>query len=98
MENKQLGTYTYKQFAGNLLDALHNRMVPTFNTHQMRVQVIGETQRKYKVRYLGLHANGTRVGHETWVGKTKVALDRPELFPREDDAAIRAKRWDLERD
>lgn len=87
---KKLGTYTYKRFAGQVLDTRHNRNKPTFTEHTLRVEVLGETLRKYQVKYLGFHANGAAVGYVTWVKKDKVALDVAEPTqvqpgpPRED--------------
>lgn len=74
----KLGTYTYKQFTGQVLDTRHNRYKPTFAICTMRVEVVDETQRKYRVKYNGFHANGARPGTLAWVGKEKVKLDAEE--------------------
>ena len=60
------GTYRYKQY---------NVFTREFTPHTLRVEIIDETPTQYKVKYLGLHANGNRPGYITRVRKDKVKLD-----------------------
>lgn len=58
------GTYTYRvtDYRGGYTD------------QSVRVVVVGETAKSYKVKLLGFGANGTRPGHVTHVRKKAVSL------------------------
>ena len=43
-----------------------------YDTHYMRVEVLGETPKCYRVKYLDCHANGARPGTVTLVRKQNV--------------------------
>lgn len=53
-----------------------------FRAWQMRVEIVGETAKSYKVRYLEPHANGTRPGAIAWVRKTNIT---PKVRPAVND-------------
>lgn len=76
---KKLGTYTYKRYLGQ---AQHRsgRTNPVFELLTLRVEIVDETQRKYRVKYLGFHASGEQPGGLHWVGKDKVKLDEVRLL------------------
>lgn len=48
---------------------------PRYDSHKMRVEVIGETNASYRVRYLERHANGAPIGTVATVRKKNVKLD-----------------------
>lgn len=62
----KLGTYRYKHY---------NVFTREFTAHTLRVEIIGESEKRYQVRYMGFHANGQRPNYTTWVGKNKVTVD-----------------------
>ena len=42
--------------------------------YSLRVEIIGETVKSYRVRYLSYHQNGNGPGYVTWVRRRKVKL------------------------
>ena len=77
-----LGTYHYKTYTYS------GARPELFAAHKMRVEVLKATQRKYYVRYMGLHANGAAVNSLHWVKQSKVFLDDPAaIVPRETQPA-----------
>lgn len=54
---------------------------PTLKGYSLRVEVIGETAKSYRVRYLGFHANGAPPGTVTWVALRKVKIDGEAFKP-----------------
>lgn len=65
------GTYHYRYFTGQ---TTYWRK-PVFADCTLRVEVVEETKTSYRVKYLGLHANGAAVGSLHWVRKDKVRID-----------------------
>ena len=66
-----LGNYTYKTYTCT------SGRPKLLGTHTLRVEVLKATQRKFLVRYMGFHANGSAVNSLHWVGQQKVKLDDP---------------------
>ena len=62
------GTYTYTK-------TVQMYPTPQYAPQEMRVEVIGETDKSYNVKYLEFHANGRRPGSTAWVQKRKVKID-----------------------
>lgn len=77
---RTLGTYKYRAIRHGEYTMVRGKQVPVFDTHEMRVEILGQSCRKYYVKYLGFHANGQKTGHVTWVTKIKVKLDE-EVAP-----------------
>lgn len=50
-------------------------------THTTSVEIIGETDKSYKVRFLGFGINGTRPGYETYVRKKAVTVSSAAPVP-----------------
>lgn len=74
-----LGYYKYKTYS-----YASGRPVLT-GSHCLRVEVLRATLRKYHVRYLGFHANGSAVNSLHWVKQEKVQLDDPAAeIPRQE--------------
>lgn len=76
---KRLGLYTY-------LYRVRNYGVGQYESANMRVEIVGERSNRYRVKYLGLHANGAAFGTLHWVRKDKVHEDSPppaEVVERE---------------
>lgn len=68
------GTYFYTHAA---------KVYPTVElaSYSLRVEVIDQTAKSYKIKYLEFHANGARPGTTAWVQKRKVKLDGEAVKP-----------------
>lgn len=82
-----IGTYYYAALI-NLYP------VKVFGPCKMRVEIIAETPKSYKIRYKEPHANGAAVGTETWVqrkhvktddGNTHAPIDKDVRLPYKDN-------------
>ena len=68
------GTYTYKH-------QTYVSGIRTYVEHSMRVAVVAEKGNRYRVKYLGFHANGSLVNSLHWVRKDSVRLDNTKVDP-----------------
>jgi len=50
----------------------YNHATGGFYPHVIRVEVLGESAKSYRIKYLEFHANGSRPGTVTWVRKNKI--------------------------
>jgi len=76
------GTYTYSHAT---------RVYPTlqFATFEIRVEIIGESETKYHVKYVAYHMNKKHgPGYKTWVGKDKVKIDGETRTPIDKDTRL----------
>lgn len=56
---------------------LYTMFYPSDNSrtnHTLPVEIIGETVKSYRVKYLSYHQNGNGPGYTTWVCRRKVKL------------------------
>lgn len=72
---KRLGYYAYSW-------ATVRYPTARYETLRLRVEIIGETEKRYQIKYLGFHANRKPVGTVTWVQKKSVTLDKPSEPPK----------------
>lgn len=63
----KLGYYKYETSTGVYPDKV-------YTPHTLRVDIIGETEKMYEVKYLEFHANGAPPGYTTRVRKYKVKV------------------------
>lgn len=82
------GTYHYKHLVTYY-------PVKDFRALTIRVEVLEESATRYRVRYLGAHANGNKPGYTTWVQKTKVTVDgeTPTPIQRPNARAAKQSAW-----
>ena len=71
----KLGTYKYKH-------AIAVYPVPVFETFSLRVEILAETDKSFKVRYMEFHASGAKPDTVTWVARRKVKVDSPAFIGR----------------
>ncbi|MDR2129589.1 MAG: hypothetical protein LBP56_00225 [Odoribacteraceae bacterium] len=67
------GTYRY---------TLYDPLADEWTRHSARVQILDETARSYRVRFLSRSAGGHGIGSETWVRKKSVSLQRERSVTR----------------
>lgn len=70
---KKLGTYKYKF-------PMYSHASRAYQQFEMRVEIVTERGNRYRIKYLGFHANGAAVNSLHWVRKDKVKLDHPVVI------------------
>lgn len=79
------GKYNYRHAVGQYPDF-------EYVGYSMRVEVLGETAKTYKIKYLEFHANGAPPGTITNVRKRNVVLEgvaiKPAPEPRQYDPEL----------
>lgn len=69
-----LGTYYFKY-------AIEVHPVVRLRETSMRVEIVAETEKRYRVKYLNWHPTGARPGSLHWVQKRKVRFDLVSHHP-----------------